>query len=123
MDMIRMYPEKKNDLFDKMKKRPVFHTKGTVFTYGGKSFIGTDIRLTGSFREITDQTEWIYYSHEKYFTAEGGWSYEAFYAAAGKGNDNTDIFECLDDGKLYVPGSNTLFLWIKRDKKKGRNNE
>ena len=37
------------------------------------------------------------------------WSYEAFYSACG--NITCDVFKCLDNGKLYMPGSNELFLY------------
>lgn len=38
-----------------------------------------------------------------------GWSYVAFYAAAGETDKKTDIFRCLETGKLYVPAENELF--------------
>jgi uncharacterized surface anchored protein len=37
-----------------------------------------------------------------------GWSYEAFYAAAGETDKKTDIFRCLETGKLCVPCAGAL---------------
>ncbi len=43
------------------------------------------------------------------FAGKNDWSHDAFYAAA-KGSD-ADIFRCLENGKLYVPGENELFRY------------
>ena len=42
-----------------------------------------------------------------YADAERPYSHEAFYAAAG--NIKADVFRCLENGKLYLPGTNELF--------------
>lgn len=39
-----------------------------------------------------------------------GWSYEGFYR---KSTDKTaDLFLCIENGKIYIPGENELFLYI-----------
>lgn len=41
------------------------------------------------------------------------YSYEKFYEASD--NSECDIFECIENNKLYIPGENELFLFMKKD--------
>ncbi len=49
------------------------------------------------------------------FAGKNEWSHGAFYAAA-KGSD-ADIFMCLENGQLYVPGANELFRYNEPQKR------
>lgn len=37
------------------------------------------------------------------------YSFDGFYAASG--NSSCDVFRCEENGRLYVPGTNELFLY------------
>ena len=41
------------------------------------------------------------------------YSYEDFYKASG--NSKCDIFKCIENSKLYIPGENELFLYVKKE--------
>lgn len=44
---------------------------------------------------------------------DGKWNYGKFYECARTvGAGEIDIFKCLDDGKLYIPGQNELFIFM-----------
>lgn len=42
-----------------------------------------------------------------------GYSYDDFYRESG--NSDCDVFKCLNNGALYVPGNNELFRYIKNE--------
>ena len=44
-----------------------------------------------------------------YGSGKAPWSYDDFYAASG--DSDADIFMCVENGKLYVPGANELFRY------------
>jgi len=44
-----------------------------------------------------------------YNNGKVAWSHEAFYAASG--DSDADIFMCVENGKMYVPGENELFRY------------
>ena len=39
-----------------------------------------------------------------------GWSYEEFYKKSS--DKEADLFLCLENGLIYIPGENELFLYI-----------
>ncbi len=41
------------------------------------------------------------------------YSYYGFYDASG--NSNLDIFKCIENNNLYIPGENELFLFMKKE--------
>ena len=41
------------------------------------------------------------------------YSYEEFYEASG--NSEADIFKCIENNKLYIPGENELFLYVEKE--------
>lgn len=41
------------------------------------------------------------------------YSYEEFYAASG--DSEADIFKCIENNKLYIPGENELFLYVEKE--------
>lgn len=41
------------------------------------------------------------------------YSYEEFYKASG--DENNDIFRCIENDKLYTPGENELFLYVEKE--------
>lgn len=47
----------------------------------------------------------------------GRWNYEEFYRASG--NSQYDLFLCKETGKLYLPGRNELFEWMKGETYEG----
>lgn len=52
--------------------------------------------------------------NKKHFSKyEGGnYEYSAFYKCANaSGAEEIDIFKCKENGKLYVPGANELFIF------------
>ena len=65
--------------------------------------LATDVNL-GFFR-VND----IFGREQKY-----PYSYEKFYEASG--NSKADIFRCIENNKLYVPGENELFIYIEKEK-------
>lgn len=89
---------------------------GHSFTYANRRFIGTT-RKMGSFHDASRHTRWVFdaYKDPAFNNMESGsWSYRGFYDKAGRENTNTDLFFCLDDQKLYIPGEHTLFLWTEK---------
>lgn len=83
---------------------------GKDFEYNGYTFrplgdknmsFEAACRRISSDRELGMSTyEWS--KGEKY-------NYEAFYKASG--NSLSDLFLCLENGKVYIPGNNELFLF------------
>lgn len=41
-----------------------------------------------------------------------GYSYRSFYAASPE--KNCDLFRCVENGRLYIPAENELFLYAKQ---------
>ena len=41
------------------------------------------------------------------------YSYEELYKASG--DENSDIFRCIENDKLYTPGENELFLYVEKE--------
>ena len=64
--------------------------------------IATDVNL-GFFRQDD-----ILGRNQKY-----PYSYEEFYEASG--NSEADIFKCIENNKLYIPGENELFLYVEKE--------
>ena len=64
--------------------------------------IATDVNL-GFFRQDD-----ILGRNQKY-----PYSYEEFYEASG--NSKADIFKCIENNKLYIPGENELFLYVEKE--------
>lgn len=48
-------------------------------------------------------------SYDLVFDGPPQYDYQSFYQAAGE--SEADLFFCLQDGRLYCPGQNELFLW------------
>ena len=85
------------------------------FSYGGRQFVGTSIRLTGSFKSISDVTRSCFDGHaDPAFTkAQGGtWNYNAFFEAAGPKYQNADVFRDCKTGELFVPGTQELYKYV-----------
>lgn len=91
-----------------------FNRIGTPFTYGGKTFSGLSGRITSSFKETSKHlyVAFDYWSGKPFTSYDSGtWNYKKFYEAAGKENKETDFFEEIETGNIYVPGDKQLFQW------------
>ncbi len=88
-----------------------------TFNYGEYMFIpvGT-IKESISLREVTKHISsdknlgvWADSYSDTYGTPKIKYCYADFYNACG--NFPCDVFKCLDNCKLYIPGENELFLY------------
>ena len=84
----------------------------SVFEYSGKHFkpYRKFTKRDGDFRKqlcnaINDRELGI----SKYEWQKSDYDYTEFYTASG--NSDFDIFRCIENGKLYVPGQNELFKY------------
>ena len=79
------------------------------FVYQGYSFVPVGRLPEGSTLENT--TPFLASDPSlglsRYENARRAYSHDAFYAASG--NSSADVFRCVDNGKLYLPGDNELF--------------
>ena len=88
------------------------------FKYLGYNFIPVE-KLTDDQIELGNINEHIQSDIELGFSTYDWWenkkdySYEGFYDASG--NADYDIFKCLENGKLYIPGENELFEYVYKE--------
>ncbi len=95
-----------------------------VFTYGGYHFKPVrkfskgevDKKLSGDSRPWMKDAQYAMRNMSRdnvlgigNFAGKNDWSHNAFYAASG--GSEADIFKCLENGQLYVPGANELFRY------------
>ena len=44
------------------------------------------------------------------YEGSNGWNYEEFYKRGTE--KNADLFRCIENGNIYIPGENELFLYV-----------
>lgn len=90
---------------------------GYKFVYNNNIFIGVN-----KFNKKFNFVKVLKYLHVNDLIESEKYSYEGFYEAFSKINyeydkkDYPDIFECLETGKLYIPGNEKLLIIKKLDK-------
>ena len=88
------------------------------FKYLGYNFIpveklgGTQIELDNIIGHLQSDLE-LGFSTYNWLENRKDYSYEGFYKASG--NSDYDIFKCLANGKLYIPGKNELFEYVYKE--------
>ncbi len=110
---ITIKPAVQNELAETM----TVQNSSLAFEYGGHHFIPIGIiDKTQTLKELSKVIAsdkrmgmWVASYCEIMGKNKIDWSYEAFYSACG--NIACDVFKCLDNCKLYMPGSNELFLY------------
>lgn len=91
--------------------------KNTTFNYGGLTF--KPLRTMNAREKKMDIGQFskhleIDTEHRQQFSSPmngGNYSYEGFYSACD--NDKADFFECLDNGKTYIPAHGFLYIYNK----------
>lgn len=87
-------------------------TKNKRFRYHGILF--EDLGLSVSNLSFSQKSKRISQDRElgmsKYEWGKYPYDYEAFYKAAN--DSQSDLFLCVENGNVYIPGNNELFLWI-----------
>lgn len=83
-------------------------SESSSFVYKGHTFTPYKMLRGGACR-------WKYkcknISTEKTLIDRSSWNYDDFYAAST--DKKCDLFEC--EGRLWIPGTNYLFLWIGKE--------
>ncbi len=99
---------------------------GRTFIYMGREFVPchdfTDFKGYKEAEERRQDLLWctrhIMTDPEIGITENAGYDYEAFYEAAG--GSSKDIFMCVDNGRLYVPGQHELWLFCETEKQRSQ---
>lgn len=109
--------ERRAELAEKQKNREILSsappennaTDSKSFEYNGYHFEPTGILPTGrTLKEVSKETiSNNVLGMSVYEGASHPYSYESFYNAAN--GSSADIFKCVENGKLYIPGENELF--------------
>lgn len=81
-----------------------------TFSYNGKNFIEyKKFRKNQSFSEISKHLKSDRVLKFSTYEWVNGWSHEEFYKASF--DSEYDIFKCVENGILYVPCENELFIY------------
>lgn len=82
--------------------------KSKRFRYLGITFedLGLNVSFGHAAKHITSDRD---LGMSKYDWGLLPYSYEGFYKAAK--NSKSDLFRCVRNGKIYIPGTNELFLY------------
>ena len=88
---------------------PIAETVEWAFAYGGYHFVpagvlGEDFDPNDTIRHTISHNE---LGMSTYADAQRPYTHADFYAAAN--NSSADVFRCVENGKLYLPGTNELF--------------
>ena len=78
------------------------------FKYCGVVFEDLQVNVSADYamRHITSDRD---LGMSKYGWQKHPYSYEGFYKAAK--NSSSDLFKCVKNGKVYIPGEKELFLY------------
>lgn len=82
--------------------------KGKRFRYLGVTFedLGVNVSFENALKHVTSDRE---LGMSKYDWGIFPYTYESFYKATK--DSKSDLFKCVRNGRIYIPGNNELFLY------------